>query len=54
MVAAKLRNLHVSLPSSTCDETERVQEALFYTATEEQYVISFTPSQLYATANRNS
>jgi hypothetical protein len=42
VVAAKLRDLHVSVHPSACDEAERVQKALLHTIAAKQYVCATT------------
>ena len=38
MVEAEFRDVHVSVLAAACDEAKRVQEAVFHSAAEEQYV----------------
>ena len=38
VVEAKFRDVHVSVFAAACDEAEGVQEAVFHSVAEEQYV----------------
>ena len=51
MVEAQLRNVHVSILPGSCDPAEGVQEALFHSIAEAQYV-SLVRLQGNAKANR--
>ena len=39
MVEAEFRDVHVSILAAACDEAERVQEVVFHSITEKQYVM---------------
>ena len=48
VVAAEFRDLHVSVFAGTCDAAEGVQEAVFDSVAEEQYVMNFLSFSFYS------
>lgn len=52
MVAAQLRDIHVSIRPGTYNATERMQEDVFHPITESEYVTSTCTTKLKLMANR--